>query len=624
MIFDAGAVQTLQSQVLKPIGYESELFEQLSDLRGQLKLELPAALILDADVGSSEADQLMKDFPTLPIILYLHQEDSVMEMKAYQRGFRGVVTAGQDNVKNLMEINRAVQYQQNLERWIAYETRRNTRTLQNRVDDLEKLHGIGRKVTGSLELDQVLKEVVRAAVELTGAEEGNLLLYDEESGELILRASYSEEAEARTLRIPVHDTLIGEVLATRKPARIGGDELKKIQTAFLVRALIYVPLIFGEEAVGVLGVFNRNRNQSFGDIDLTRLEALADYASIAIQNARLFSQNEFERNKLHKILTQVQDGVLVLDENLNILLINRACLDAFRLSEADTLGCEVTGVIHNDDLQGILKQSPAQIVKGGEIRLEDGRVWNCQVTPIPDLGIVVTMQDITHLKELDRVKSEFVSTVSHDLRSPLTAILGYTELIGRVGPLNEKQQEFIRRVQASVQGITALISDLLDLGRIEAGLDTRKELLDIKPLINHTIENLSGMVAQKEQTLRVDLPSTLPPVWGNAVRLQQMLSNLVSNAIKYTPAGGQLGLRAWEDSHQVILQVWDTGQGIPLAEQPYIFDKFFRGSNLPDDVVGTGLGLTIVKSIVEDHQGRIWVESQPGSGSTFTVVIPAA
>ncbi|MFZ5809764.1 MAG: ATP-binding protein [Chloroflexota bacterium] len=623
MISEAAFAQSLQNRVLKPGGYQVEVCGAFAELRRRLQLELPNALIIDDTWGAVETDQLLKDFPALAVVLALPQADTTLEVKAYQRGFRGVVAEKDDSVKILMEVNRAVQYQQSLERWITFETRRNTRTLQRRVDDLERLHAIGGKITASLDLDQVLKEVVEAAVELTQAEEGNILLYDEESGELVLRASYTaEEGATRTLRIPVQDTLIGEVLERRTPVVISGDELQKIQTAFLVRALIYVPLILGEEAVGVLGVFNRKRSQTFDEVDRTRLEALADYAAIAIQNARLFSENELERNKLHTILTQVQDGVLVLDQNEQVLLINRACLDAFHLTEEEALGRQVTQVIANEDLQIILQQSPPQRIKGGEVRLEDGRVWNCQVTAIPEVGMVITMQDISHLKELDRVKSEFVSTVSHDLRSPLTAILGYTELIGRVGPLNERQQEFIRRVQASVQGITALISDLLDLGRIEAGLDARKELLDLQPLIRHTIENLSGLVAQKEQELRVEVKPPLAMIWGNAVRIQQMLANLISNAVKYTPAGGKLGLRAWQEGEQVILQVWDTGQGIPLSEQPYIFDKFFRGSNLPEDVAGTGLGLTIVKSIVEDHQGRIWVESQPGNGTTFTVVLP--
>jgi two-component system NtrC family sensor kinase len=232
------------------------------------------------------------------------------------------------------------------------------------------------------------------------------------------------------------------------------------------------------------------------------------------------------------------------------------------------------------------------------------------------------MQDITHLKELDRIKSDFVNTVSHDLRSPLTAILGYVELIDRVGPINEQQKEFIRRVQISVQNITALINDLLDLGRIEAGFDARKEIVPFSAIIHYAVDGLRSRAEDKSQELILDIPENMPEVLGNPTRLRQMLSNLISNAIKYTPEKGQVTVHSHAEGEQIILQVIDTGPGIPSSDQQYIFDKFYRGSNIPPDMPGTGLGLAIVKSIVENHLGRIWVDSTLGQGTTFTVVLP--
>jgi two-component system NtrC family sensor kinase len=258
-----------------------------------------------------------------------------------------------------------------------------------------------------------------------------------------------------------------------------------------------------------------------------------------------------------------------------------------------------------------------------EIVLRDGRVFNAQRTPIQGVGQAIVMQDITHLKELDRIKSEFVTTVSHDLRSPLTAILGYVELIERAGPVTEQQQDFIRRVQMSVQQMTQLVSAMLDLGRIEAGLDSAKESARLTALATYAIENLRTLADAKGLRLEVNLPTDLPMVTGVPLRLRQLVSNLVDNAIKYTPAGGTVTVRAECDDGQVVLQVSDTGPGIPAADQPYLFDKFFRASNAPKDVVGTGLGLSIVKSIVDSHGGRIWVDSTLGEGTTFTVVLPA-
>jgi two-component system NtrC family sensor kinase len=279
-------------------------------------------------------------------------------------------------------------------------------------------------------------------------------------------------------------------------------------------------------------------------------------------------------------------------------------------------------VIRHQELVETLQSGPHTSPSRLELTLEDGRVLNTQVSPIPNIGLVLTMQDITHLKELDRIKSEFVSTVSHDLRSPLTAILGYVELLERVGPLNDQQRDFVSRVELSVHNITTLINDLLELGRIEAGFDTRKELIPFQNLIEITIEELKAQIEEKNQIFIKDVPDKLPAVLGNPIQLRQMLSNLLGNAIKNTPTGGRIVLHARAEGEQIIVQVSDTGPGIPPADQPYIFDKFYRASNISSDIPGTGLGLAIVKSVVENHLGRVWVDSALGQGTTFTIVLP--
>ena len=232
------------------------------------------------------------------------------------------------------------------------------------------------------------------------------------------------------------------------------------------------------------------------------------------------------------------------------------------------------------------------------------------------------MQDITYLKQIDRLKNEFVNTVSHDLRSPLTAILGYVDLLERVGPVNDQQREFIHRVQTSVESITSLVNDLLELGRIEAGFDSQKESVPLEGIIRYTLETMGGQVSEKHLNVNMNWPENIPQMRGNPIRLRQMLDNLIGNAVKYTPEGGDITVELEQQKEQVILRITDTGPGIPPADQPHIFEKFYRASNVPKGVGGSGLGLAIVKSIVDSHQGRIWVESILGKGSTFTVVLP--
>jgi signal transduction histidine kinase len=167
------------------------------------------------------------------------------------------------------------------------------------------------------------------------------------------------------------------------------------------------------------------------------------------------------------------------------------------------------------------------------------------------------------------------------------------------------------------------VTDLLDLGRIEAGLDSARERTPVGVLARFSVEGLRVAAETRGLKLDLSLPDELPMVMGSPIRLRQMIGNLIENAIKYTPSGGHVRVEGEAEAEQVILRVRDDGPGIPPADQPYLFDKFYRASNVPDDLSGTGLGLSIVKSIVDNHGGRIWVESKLGEGTTFTVVLPA-
>jgi signal transduction histidine kinase len=314
--------------------------------------------------------------------------------------------------------------------------------------------------------------------------------------------------------------------------------------------------------------------------------------------------------------------VIVVDPENRLLLMNEAAQKAFAVNGGALLGRSVVEAIDDPRLLELLRTA-GDGVRREEIEATDGRIFNAQRTAIEGVGQAIVLNDVTHLKELDRIKSEFVTTVSHDLRSPLTAILGYVELIERAGEINDQQRDFIRRVQISVQHITDLVSDLLDLGRIESGVDTTQESTPISVLARYAVEGLRTSAETKDVELEARLPDGLPLVSGDPIRLRQMIGNLLENAIKYTPAGGRVEIEAESEDHQVILRVTDSGPGIPPADQPYLFDKFYRGSNVAKDSPGTGLGLSIVKSIVDHHDGRIWVESKLGEGTTFTVVLPA-
>ncbi len=354
---------------------------------------------------------------------------------------------------------------------------------------------------------------------------------------------------------------------------------------------------------------------------LKQAQRLGDWVRQEVRRSTAALQRQLADFKA--IFRNIDDGIIILDSKGRILLVNPAAERAFSIVAEEVLGKPIEEAIPHPDLQAMLLRPRSEGVPYHEINMDDGRVFNAYLTLVPNVGSAIELQDISYLKELDRIKSDFVHTISHDLRSPLTSVLGYAELIGRTGPLNEHQREFMSRLQASIRHVTTLVNDLLDLGRLEAGLDTRREVVHLEDIVEYVLDLLKPQIEARKQVVDLDVETGLPALRANPLRLRQMVDNLINNAIKYTPAGGKIGVRIRAEDGQVILEVSDTGPGVPPADQPRIFEKFYRAQNVPSNIPGSGLGLAIVKSIVDNHQGRVWVESTLGEGTTFFVVLPA-
>ena len=357
---------------------------------------------------------------------------------------------------------------------------------------------------------------------------------------------------------------------------------------------------------------------------------LADYLTIPVDLKTLLKscQHVLDRQKSRRVeyqfermLSGVVDGFVLADLDANMLMVNQAARAIFKITKEQVEGRPVNEIIYNSDFLDIFKPQRTFPYRT-EISVEDGGVFSAQASMIPEIGIAVVLQDITYLKELDRVKTDFVNTISHDLRSPLTSIYGFIGLIDRVGPINHQQAEFIRHIQSSVQHITALINDLLELNRVESSYDLQIGEVHLKDILTQSISDLEYQISEKIQDVVLSVPDDLPVILGNSLHLHRMVSNLIENAVKFSPPMGRIDVRCRVEAGQIILEVIDNGPGIPLADQPHIFEKFYRGSNLAQVTDGTGLGLSIVKSIVEKNHGRIWLESSP-QGTTFTVILPA-
>ncbi len=624
--------QHLSEQVLQANGYQH--LEALTAEEGlaAAREHGPALIFVAQGLPDQDSFALLEKLRALhahiPVIVATDDRSTASILRAFRLGASDVVTTPLDPEEALAAIRRtlAAPRGRSTTSRLTEELRETNRRLQRRLQELSTVYAIGRAVTSLLDLNRVLNRVVEAAVYTVGADEGTLMLLDEESDELYLRAAKGVgERTARNLRLRVDDSAAGQSLRSNRPIHLTGDHLK-VATGYLVKALLYVPLrVAGGGPIGVLGVTNRASDAPFSRRDIDLLQALADYATVAIENARLYQAVETERTRLETILREAREVIVVVDEENQVLLCNAAAREVWGLADGDVTGRPVGDVFTASSIRDLFAEGAEHDRPiHREVTLSDERTFNAQLTPVEGVGGALMMQDITHLKELGRLKSEFVATVSHDLRTPLTTIQGYVELLPKVGPLNDRQRQFVERVGRSVGHITELIDDLLDVRRIEAEHDLEMEPCDLRELIDEAVDPLRVQAEERDQTLRWMRPETLPLVRGNPRRLRQAVANLVSNAIKYTPEGGQISVEAHRDDEHVVVRVIDDGIGISSDQQPRIFDRFYRvESDETADIMGTGLGLAIVKAVIEKHDGRIWVDSTPGVGSVFTFVLLA-
>ena len=557
-----------------------------------------------------------------PLILLATDGSEALALRAWRQGYSDYLPAPVEMSPITAAIRRvtAKKAEQTIIPDIPSHLVKTDRDLVNYVKGLDYAIGVSKAIAGDLLLEDVLSNVVAAATKVASADTASLLLQDETTGDLYVRASYNLETQlVETLRLRVDDSLAGQAIRSGRPVIINGQEQQKIKTAYLVKSLVYMPLHRGEKVIGVLGVDNRITNRVFVSWQIKLLGLLADFASIALSNANRFMNTQQERDTLEAILAGTSDPVMVVDSHGQVILANPAASAIFDIP-AGYYG-PILSVIDNADVLRLLDLGSN---KQSEFTLDDDRTFQAHMTLVKNVGLVMVMRDISQLKEIDRLKSNFVVSISQDLRSPLTAIMGYVDLIARVGPLNAQQLTFADRIMLSAQSITSEITDLLDLSRIEtSSSEINFENVILSGLLQYAIATVEGQVTAKQLDLTLDVADNLLKVWGNAQRLKQMIRNLLDNAIQFTPERGQIHVTLRSYTDLVMLQIQDDGIGIPLEDQPHIFDKFYRAESVREDYNGSGLGLAIVKSILDRHNGRIWVQSEYGCGSTFTVLLPA-
>ncbi len=405
-------------------------------------------------------------------------------------------------------------------------------------------------------------------------------------------------------------------------------------------------LLFEDELLGVIYLFRGD--YAFTPVDHQVLQGFADQAAIAVRNARLLQQRETERSRLATIIENSADGIMILDPERRVLVINRALATLINMEPEAAIGrlCpqildlqKVTGANLCDDATLPIPENGNARCEGEVPRPGGGHLTlSLTFTPLRDevgrvVNIIVNVTDITRFKEEEEVKSTFISVISHELKTPVALIKGYAQTLARPDANwdAETARESLEIIEEEADRLEALINNLLDVSRIQAqGLRLDLAAIDLQRLAERVAA--AYRTQTDRHTIELDFSEPLPLVDGDEERLRQVLTNLLSNAIKYSPDGGLIRIGGWVDEpiamagqHRAVIYVADQGVGIPEQELLHIFERFYRVDNgLRRTTSGTGLGLFLCRLIMDAHGGAIWARSEPGNGTTFFVALPVA
>lgn len=532
---------------------------------------------------------------------------------------------------------------------------------------LAALYSVSRALGSSLQLSEVLNQVMDAIIELTGAERGFLMLYDEHQDLQVTaarnmgRESLDEEdfAISRTVIDLVAKT--GEQVVTTNASTDPRFSARESVVAHQLRSIQCVPLRTRGRVIGVIYVDNRIRAGVFDEADLEILSTFATQAAIAIENAKLFTRTDEalshrleELSKLQEIDQQLNETLefakvmgLTLQWAVRVTGADNGAIAIIDLEEGETrivaqhgkapadvasmLGDEYSLRGHREDSLTVPIQREGRVIGVIGLDCADKRRFSPEsfafVSRLADHAAIAieNAQLYEAVKRANETKNEFVSVMTHELRIPITSIKGYTDMIGMIGPVTEQQGNYLNIIKSNVDRMTLLVSDLSDISRIESGRLALDIADNVHPLdvLNEILPSMRNEIDRRQHTVQLEIPNNLPVVRADPKRLGQIFTNLISNAYKYTPDGGTITVRAHSSDGQVRCDVIDTGIGMTPEQLSKLFTKFWRSDDLAvREQPGSGLGLTIAKSLIEMQGGEISVTSEPGKGTTFSFTMP--
>ena len=510
-----------------------------------------------------------------------------------------------------------------------------------RVRQRDYMLEISRAITRELDLEKLLGRILAISVEMLAGQAGLIALRDEDENWSIPVSSGLPEPFLKYL-VPY----LAEISKAEDADQFEMLELNRRLVELAHKASrgllngVVLPLITRQTIVGVIFLF-RSYSDQFSNNDRALLRSFADQAAIAVQNAQLYSQSVRSRQRLDALLDSVADGILILSPSQRVERSNPA-LD--RLLMID--GSEIQGKSHDEVIRWTRRTSDLtleQAVAGGwpltphaHLYVEGDLKIDDSLPPLPVgitysplltnddvlVNIIATVRDITHFRQAEELKSTFVSVISHELKTPLALIKGYVSTLRREDARWDRAivKESLAVIEDETDRLAELVENLLDASRLQANsLAIKRSDVLLSDLARRIAERMQTQTSQ--HSIVCDFPSDFPVILADENRMSQVLTNLISNAIKYSP-GGQIKITGQIRPDSVIVCVTDEGPGIAQSDIPHVFDRFYRSSDAARNTKGAGLGLYLTRAIIEAHDGKIWVDSEVGKGARFCFQMP--
>ncbi len=490
--------------------------------------------------------------------------------------------------------------------------------------ELNLLPEIGKELSARTDIKDLASVLLKRTVETLGALQGNMIILGSENGP---QQNYQvpPSAESSNAEMFIPESLLKHLHESHQGLIIGdarNDPLwESTNQDENIRSAVIAPLLGRKDLLGLL-ILTHEQENYFNQDHLLLLQAIASQAAIAVENARLYSNVAREQKRLAAVLQHAAEAILMFDAQGRLSLLNPAGEKLFTDFKANIKQTLPVGHGYDALINMLEDARSSHGTKSGEVLWPDKRTFMTLITTIEDGGQVAFLHDVTRFKELDQVKNEFIATASHDLRNPITSIAGFSTLLEQAGPLNEQQRDFVNRIQGAAQTMTELVQNMMSLAQMDLNATQKYETVEMGKLLAEMANEFTPQAQLKEQALSFT-PLAIAHVNGDPLQLRQLFRNLIGNAIKYTPKGGAILLKAKTTDTQILIDVQDNGYGIPASDLPFIFNRFYRIRNgKASEIEGNGLGLAIVKSVTGQHGGQVSVESEQGKGSCFRVSLP--